>query len=373
MQNSSNVEKFLNLVKQSRRGKFKIYLGMAAGVGKTYKMLLDAHQMLGKGVDITIGIVETHRRNETEALVEGIPKIRMKKIFYKGKELEELDVETVIRQHPDIVIVDELAHSNISGSKNEKRYQDVEEILNAGISVISAVNIQHIESLNNIVKQITGVEVSERVPDYILQMADEVVNIDLSVDELLERLKAGKIYKEDKIGRALDNFFQKENLLYLRELVLREAANLVEKKIDNEFITLKKKSSDKYLVCISTNEDSAKTLIRKCARIAERTDSEWYVLYIQTVRENSDKIDLATQRKLINNLNMAAELGAGTVKLKGNNIAEEIVKFAKEKNVTNIYLGRTKNNILKKIIKGNLIDKISNLTDGLGIDIHLVV
>src|SRR5450432_1587339 len=198
-----NAEQFLNLIRKSRRGKFKIYIGMSAGVGKTFRMLQESHTLLRNGVDVKIGYIETHNRNETQALLDGLPVIPRRKLFYKGKSLEEMDLQAILNLHPEVVIIDELAHTNIEGSKNEKRWQDVVEILEAGITVISAVNIQHIESLNEEIKEITGVEVAERIPDSVLQMADEVVNIDLTADELITRLKEGKIYQAEKIETAL--------------------------------------------------------------------------------------------------------------------------------------------------------------------------
>jgi len=190
-----SVEHFLELVKRSRRGKFKIYIGMSAGVGKTYRMLQEAHALLRNGIDIQVGYIETHNRAETHALLDGIPIIPRRKIFYKGKELEEMDAQQIMNRHPEVVIVDELAHSNIEGSKNSKRWQDVLDILESGISVISAVNIQHLESLNEEIESITGIPITERIPDKVLEMADEIVNIDLTADELIDRLKAGKIYE----------------------------------------------------------------------------------------------------------------------------------------------------------------------------------
>src|SRR6201996_9144794 len=226
------VQHFLDLIRQSRRGKFKIYIGMSAGVGKTYRMLQEAQTLLRNGVDVKVGYVETHNRLETESQLQGLPVLPRRQLFYKGKELDELDVQAIINLHPEVVIIDELAHTNIEGSSNEKRWQDVMDVLNAGINVISAVNIQHIESLNEEIKSITGVEVAERVPDNVLKQADEVVNIDLTADELRQRLREGKIYSPDKIETALQNFFQKENLMQLRELALREVANQVERQID---------------------------------------------------------------------------------------------------------------------------------------------
>ena len=203
----NHVKHFLDLIQQSRKGKFKVYIGMSAGVGKTFRMLQEAHTLMRNGIDVKIGYIETHNREETHALLEGLPVIPRRKLFYKGKELEELDIQAVISLRPEIVIIDELAHSNIEGSTNEKRWQDVMEILDAGINVISAVNIQHIESLNEEIKDITGVEVKERIPDSVLAAADEVVNIDLTSDELITRLKEGKIYASEKVPTALSNFF----------------------------------------------------------------------------------------------------------------------------------------------------------------------
>src|SRR5665213_381508 len=282
-----SVEHFLDLIKRSRRGKFKIYIGMSAGVGKTYRMLKEARTLLRNGIDVKIGYVETHKRKETEALVEGLPIIPRRKLFYKGKELEEMDLNAIINLRPEVVIVDELAHTNIESSKNEKRWQDVLDILNAGINVISAINIQHIESLNEEVEKITGAAINERIPDKVLEMADEVVNIDLTADELIDRLKEGKIYDEKKIQQALNNFFQTERILQLRELALREVANAVERKIDTEVPKNIKLRPELFLACISANEESAKLIIRKTSRLASYYRSKWFVLFVQRSSESS--------------------------------------------------------------------------------------
>jgi two-component system sensor histidine kinase KdpD len=315
-----SVEHFLELIKRSRRGKFKIYIGMSAGVGKTYRMLLEAQTLLRNGIDVKIGYVETHKRKETEALLVGLPVIPRRKLFYKGKELEEMDLKAIINLRPEVVVVDELAHTNIEGSQNEKRWQDVMEILNAGINVISAVNIQHIESLNSEVEKITGAAINERIPDKVLQMADEVVNIDLTADELVDRLKEGKIYDEKKIPIALNNFFQTDRILQLRELALREVAHQVNRKIDTEVPKTIKLRPEIFLACISTNEESAKIIIRKTARLASYYRSRWYVLYVQTGRESSDKINLASQRHLINNFKLATQLGGEVIKIKSDKL-----------------------------------------------------
>ena len=233
MQDKANVQHFLELIRKSRRGKFKIYIGMSAGVGKTFRMLQEAQTLLRNGVDVKIGYVETHQSKETEDLVEGLPLYRDENFFTEERNWKKWMCRP-LNLHPEVVIVDELAHRNIEGSKNEKRWQDVMDILDAGINVISAVNIQHIESLNKGVKDITGVEVAERIPDSVLKEADEVVNIDLTADELVTRLKEGKIYTPDKIEISLKNFFQAERILQLRELALKEVATQVERKIETE-------------------------------------------------------------------------------------------------------------------------------------------
>ncbi|GAE85369.1 sensor protein KdpD [Bacteroides reticulotermitis] len=335
-----NVQYFLDLIKRSRRGRFKIYIGMIAGVGKSYRMLQEAHEMLDNGVDVQIGYIETHGRAGTEALLEGLPVIPRKKVFYKGKELEEMDLESIIQLHPELVIVDELAHTNIEGSRNEKRWQDVVELLDAGINVISAVNIQHIESLNEEVKSIAGIEIKERIPDKVLQDADEVVNIDLTAEELVNRLKAGKIYSPEKVQLALNNFFKTENILQLRELALKEVAFKIGKKVENEVIPGDKKvRHEKFLGCISSNEKTPRHIIRKVARLASRYNTEFYVLYVQTPAESSDRIRLATQRHLLNHFNLVTELGGEVIQVASSNIIDEIIETCRDRQITTVCMG----------------------------------
>lgn len=340
---------FLDLVRMARRGKFKVYIGMCAGVGKTYKMLQEAAALLKDGVNIQIGYIETHNREETKTLLAGIPLISRRKIFYKGKELEEMDVNTIINIHPEVVIVDELAHTNVAGSKNSKRWQDVVDILDAGISVISAVNIQHLESLNEEVENITGVSITERIPDKILELADEIVHIDLTADELMARLKAGKIYDKTKIERALNNFFQSDKLLRLRELALREVAHHLARKISIEIPLQIKLRPERFMACISSNHTTAKTIIRKTARLASYYHSSWIVLYVQDDKENGDRIKLDLQRYLINNFKLATELGAEVVKVKSAHVTTTIFKIAKEKEITTICIGKPHLNLFQII------------------------
>ena len=337
---------------------------MSAGVGKTYRMLQEAHSLLKNGIDVKIGYIETHNRKETQDLLEGLPIVPRRKLFYKGKELEELDLQAIITLRPEVVVVDELAHTNIEGSKNEKRWQDVMDILDSGINVISAVNIQHIESLNEEIKAITGVEVKERIPDRVLFHADEVVNIDLTADELITRLKEGKIYKAEKIETALKNFFQSGHILQLRELALKEVASHVERKVETEVAKTNVAKQERFLACISSNEKTAKNVIRKTARLANYYNSKWYVLYVQTPKESSDNIPLDKQRYLINNFKLATELGAEIIKIESRNIAKAIMEQTDERKITTICIGKPHFNILKIIMAttvfNQLLQKLSN-------------
>lgn len=366
------VQYFLDLIKKSRRGKFKIYIGMSAGVGKTYRMLQEAHALMRNGIDVKIGYVETHNRKETQALLENLPVIPRRKLFYKGKELEEMDLEAIINLRPEIVVVDELAHTNIEGSKNEKRWQDVMEILNAGINVISAVNIQHIESLNEEVRAITGIDVKERVPDSIIAQADEVVNIDLTADELVTRLKEGKIYHADKIQTALSNFFTAENILQLRELALKEVASQVERKVESEVPRDKGLRHERFMACISSNETNARTIIRKTARLANYYNSKWFVLYVQTPKEKPDVIPLDKQRHLINNFKLATELGAEIIKVEHDRVPAAIIEQAEERKITTICIGKPHINLVKIILATNIFNELLKKLSQMDIDLIIL-
>ena len=367
-----NVQHFLDLIQKSRRGKFKIYIGMSAGVGKTYRMLQEAGTLLRNGIDVKIGYIETHNRKETHDLLEGLPLIPRRSIFYKGKELDEMDVQAVINLRPEVVIVDELAHTNIEGSKNEKRWQDVMEILEAGINVISAVNIQHIESLNGEIKKITGIEVTERVPDKVIALADEVVNIDLTADDLITRLKEGKIYQAEKIETALKNFFKPEHILQLRELALKEVASQVERKVETEIPKNAGLRHEHFLACISSNDKTAKAIIRKTARLASYYNSKWFVLYVQTPKESPDKIALDKQRHLINNYKLATELGAEIIKKESKNVAKAIAEVAEERGITTICIGKPHFNLVTFIVATNTFNELLKKLKSLDIDIIIL-
>ena len=371
---SKRAEHFLLKAQKEARGKLKIYIGMSAGVGKTFRMLQEAHNMLAEGVNVNVGFVETHGRKDTQTLMEGLPLIPRREVFYKGKLLQELDVNAVMILRPDWVIVDELAHSNIPGSKNEKRWQDVMDILTAGINVITAVNIQHIESINEEVKKITGVEVAERVPDKFLQMADEVVNIDLSAEELITRLKSGKIYDQSKIQQALANFFQSDKILQLRELALREVTSQVERKVEAEVVRPQHLRHERFLACISSNHEVGRKIIRKTARLSNYYHSDWYVLYVQKPKENPDKIPLAAQRHLINNFKTATELGGEVLQVSTetnsrSSVVQVIADTVAEKNITTICIGKPHFRLWERLLGTSIFNQLLKAFSNADVDI----
>lgn len=345
---------------------------MVAGVGKTYRMLQEAHSLLKNGIDVKIGFVETHNREETHALLAGLPVIPLRKLFYKGKELEEVDLQAVVNLRPEVVIIDELAHTNIEGSKNEKRWQDVLDIIDAGINVITAVNIQHIESLNDEIREVTGIEVRERIPDKVLALADEVVNIDLTADELIARLKAGKIYKAEKIEAALRNFFQSEHILQLRELALKEVASQVERKVETEVTKPHTLKHERFMACISSNEKTSKTVIRKTARLANYYHSKWYVLYVQIPRESAARIPLDKQRHLINNFKLATELGAEIIKVESATVSKAIIEQAEQRKITTICVGKPHLNLIEIILATNVFNQLLKKLSSSNIDLVIL-
>lgn len=369
---SNNAQHFLELIQKSRRGKFKIYIGMSAGVGKTFRMLQEVHALLRNGIDVQVGYIETHNRTETAALLEGLPIIPRRTLFYKGKELEEFDLQAVLNLRPEVVLVDELAHSNIEGSKNPKRWQDVMDILDAGINVISALNIQHIESLNEEVFRITDVLVQERVPDKVIAMADDVVNIDLPADELITRLKEGKIYPKEKVEIALKNFFQSDHILQLRELALKEVATHVENKVDREVLKTSYAKHERILACISTNAVVAKSIIRKTARFASFYGGQWFVLYVETPRENQNRIALDKQRHLINNYKLATELGASVLRTKGDNVANAIAAQARKYNITTICMGKPHFSFLRMLLYSNVFGRMIQQLSKMNVDLVIL-
>jgi two-component system sensor histidine kinase KdpD len=340
------AQDFLELVERAKRGKFKLYLGFAAGVGKTFRMLEEAHALRRRGVDVVIGLVESHGRKETEALFEGLEIVPRRKEEYRGVVVDDMDVAAIVARAPTVVIVDEVPHTNIPGSKNKKRYQDVVELLDAGINVIGAMNIQHLESLNDLVHRETGVVVREVVPDGFLKHATQIVNVDLAVEDLIERLQQGKIYAQEKVGGALENFFRGDNLATLRELALREVAESVERAADGHPRRTEgdhvAQDRGRVMVCMSSYPPHASVLLRRGSRAAGRLNTDWFVVFVETPREAPDRIDSEAQRHLLTNIDTARELGAEVVRIKGKDPVAAILDFARSHGVGQIIIGRSR-------------------------------
>ena len=354
-----SAESLLAKLHQDERAKLRVYIGAAPGVGKTYQMLADAHLLKKQGVDIVIAVIDTHGREETKEMIGNLERLPMRRVEYQGVTLEEMDLETVIQRHPEIAIVDELAHTNVPGSKNGKRYQDVLELLEAGISVITAVNIQHLESLNDVVARTTGVRVRETIPDHFLKRADEVVNIDVSVDTLRTRLRQGKIYDVVKIEQALNNFFRKGNLSALRELALRQAATdqAVKAHEYREREGLEQAViPDKVMVAIASR-GSAKKLLRIGSRIAGRLASDWYAVYVETPSEEVGRIKPEDYAALQESIRFAEELGATVVKLKARRVADALIEFARQEGITQVVFGQTSRSRWDILLHGSIINR----------------
>jgi two-component system sensor histidine kinase KdpD len=335
----NRADSFLRLIRKSQRGRLKIYLGYAAGVGKTYQMLLEAHRLKKDGIDVVVGLIETHGRAETGALLEGLELIPRRKTIYRGIEIDEMDLEAVLARRPNVVLVDELAHTNIPGSKNEKRYKDVDELLVAGIHVISTLNVQHLESLYETVERAVTVKVRERIPDRVVAEADQVVNVDITSEDLRRRLKEGKIYTQERIETALTHFFMPTNLEQLRELTLREIASQIDSKRRYPLADSLPSSPDQIMVALSSRGPNSEALLRYASRLAGRLNRNWYAVYVQTSQESPLAIDAATQRMLSNTLTLAQQLGATVFTYRGDDVVKTILQFAKEYRVGHIVIG----------------------------------
>lgn len=369
MTDNRNPEEFLRRIKadeeqtkiQNGKGRLKIFLGFCAGVGKTYHMLEETRQAVKNGINAVIGVVETHGRKETQALLEDLTIIPRKKIEYNGIYLEEMDIDKILELKPGLVIVDELAHTNVPDSRHEKRYQDVEELINAGINVFSTLNIQHIESQIDVVQQITHVKVHETVPDTILEMADEVELVDLTSEKLLERLHEGKVYIPEKAKQATQKFFRKGNLLALRELALRYTA----KRVDEDVVSYKQRFDIKtpWSVCARllvgfSGSPTSERLLRMTHRMASDMGAEWFAVYVQSAKQQIE-INERARIQLDKNIRLAEELGAKVVSLSGNIIADEIINFAKENNITLIVAGLSQRSRIEEIFKGSVLNELT--------------
>ena len=335
----SRAESFLRMIRKSRRGKLKIYLGYAAGVGKTWQMLLEAHRLKDSGIDVVAGLVETHGRKETGALIQGLETVPLLKIPYKSIEMEDLDLTAVLKRRPEVVLVDELAHTNPPGSRNAKRHQDVEDLLDAGIHVISTLNVQHLESLYETVERAVGVKVRERIPDRIVLEADQIVNVDITAEDLIQRLKDGKIYGAERIETALDHFFKPVNLEQLRELTLRELAAQIDSRQREPHTSELPSSPDQVMVCLSSRGPNSDALLRYASRLAGRLNRNWYAVYVQTRKERPTAIDATTQRILARTLTLAHQLGATVFTYKGDDVVKTLLEFAREYRVGHLVIG----------------------------------
>jgi two-component system sensor histidine kinase KdpD len=357
-------EHFLTLIRQQQRGRLKIYLGFAAGVGKTYEMLQEGRRLKRQGVDVVIGIVETHGRAETAEQIGDLEQVPRRRIEYHGVVLEEMDLDAILARRPTIVLVDELAHTNAPGSRNAKRYQDIEELLRAGINVISTLNIQHLESLYDMIEKGTGVKVKERVPDYVLGLADQLVNVDVSAEDLRERLKAGKIYPQERVERALANFFTDENLTRLREMALGEIAHLLDRRRREQGDGQQRGTSERVMVCLSSLSPYSEQLLRKASRLAGRLGAPWYAVYIQTPAEEMHRVEAAVQRRVSNTLALATQLGGTPFEFKGTDVVSTIAAFAKEYGITQILVGRTRRPWYKRWFGPSFLDRLAMAVEG---------
>jgi two-component system sensor histidine kinase KdpD len=365
---------FLEVLTPRERGKLKVYIGSFAGVGKTYRMLNEAHALRSRGVDIVIGFVETHGRAETANLIGDLEVVPRRRLEYRGVVLEEMDLDAVISRRPEVAIIDELAHTNVPGVAHRKRWEDVMQILDEGINVISAVNVQHLESLNDVVAKTLGITVRETIPDWVLGVADQVVNIDISAEDLRQRLTDGKIYAAEKVQSALANFFTAENLTTLRELALREVASSVDRareeivrRDEGQLPTGAPRTVDRVLVALASNPPYTAVLLRKASRIAGRLNSDWYCVYVQTPEESATRIDATVQRRLVDNIQLAQSMGADVVKLVGTDIAAELSRFARERRVTMLIIGQSRRSRWYRLRHGSVVERLTHNTEGLDV------
>jgi two-component system sensor histidine kinase KdpD len=367
-------EDFLELVERAKRGRLKVYIGAAAGVGKTYQMLEEAHALKKRGVDVVLAFIEPHERPETAVLIDGLEVIPRQRIEYRGVAVEEMDLDAVLKRHPQVTIVDELAHTNAPFCRNKKRYQDVLELLENGINVICAFNIQHLESLNEMVKQATSVVVRETVPDSILKRADQVVDIDLAVEDLTDRLRAGKIYAPDKIQWALDNFFQPEKLAVLREIALREVAESVDRTVSSEAAAdgaRRAAASERVMVCLPTRPPpNGAVLLRQGSRLAGRLNTDWFVVHVETKSEAAHRIDATLQRYLLDDEQRARDLGAEVVRLRAENPVDALLDFGRSHGVRHIVVGRSQKPWWRRLLGQSPVFKL--VTEAAGFDLHIV-
>ena len=346
-------------MKAAERPRLRIYVGAAPGVGKTYSMLRAAHDAKRQGADVVAGFVETYGRAETEAQLAGLELVPRRRIEYRGIVLEEMDVAAILHRRPQICVVDELAHSNVPGSRHDKRYEDVLDLLDRGIGVMTAVNIQHLETLNDAVGRVTGVRVRETIPDTFLDRADEIVNVDIAVEELRSRLRQGKVYKAEKVEQALSNFFREGTLSALRELALRAVADEVSEKAAS---TRQREGlepaliPERVMVCTSAAAGAPRVL-RTGARIAGRLGAKWYAVYVETPHEAPGRIPAADREALARNLALAERLGATVVRVKADRAPDGLIAFAKREGITHVIFGQSARSRLEILWKGSTLNR----------------
>ena len=354
-----SAEALLARLQERDHARLRIYIGAAPGVGKSYAMLREAHALKARGVDVVIGLIETYGRTETEAQVRDLEIVPRRRIEYRGTVLEEMDVDAIVARRPQVCVVDELAHTNVPGSRHDKRYQDVLALLDAGIHVMTAVNIQHLETLNDAVARVTGVRVRETVPDTFLDRADEVINVDVTVEELRNRLREGKVYRPEKVEQALSNFFRKGNLSTLRELALRAVADEVGEKAASYRVREGLEPAlipERVMVCMSSNAQAPR-VIRTGARIAGRLGSKWYAVYVETPRETPGRIRAEDAEALRENIHLAESLGATVVRVRAERPAEGLIAFAQREGVTHVIFGQTARSRWEILMRGSTLDR----------------
>jgi two-component system, OmpR family, sensor histidine kinase KdpD len=367
----TKADTFLRMIRHSQRGRLKVYLGYAAGVGKTYQMLLEGRRLKDEGIDVVVGLVETHHRVETERLLEGMEIIPRRRNEYRGIIIEEMDVDALLARKPQVALIDELAHPNIPGSRNEKRYQDVQDVLAAGIHVITTLNVQHVESLNDTVEHEVGIKVRERLPDSVIAEADQIVNVDVSAEDLRQRLKDGKVYTPERIDLALEHFFKKSNLDKLRELTLRELASQIDFRRRDTVAEEESAAPDQVMVCLSSRGPGSECLLRYASRLAGRLNRNWYAVYVQTPSEEPTAIDVRTQQVISETLTLAKQLGAIVFTYKGEDVVRTLLQFAKEYRVGHIVIGSPRPQTFWERIRGRagIVDRLIQEAHGITVTV----
>jgi two-component system, OmpR family, sensor histidine kinase KdpD len=369
----NKADSFLRLIRRAQRGRLKVYLGYAAGVGKTYQMLLEGRRLKEEGIDVAVGLVETHGRVETEKLLGGLEVIPRRSQQYRGIVVEEMDMEAILARKPEVVLIDELAHSNVPGSRNDKRYQDVQDVVAAGIHVITTLNVQHLESLYDTVEKALGVKIRERLPDSVIAEADQIVNVDVSTEDLRKRLKEGKVYTPERVEVALDHFFKEPNLDTLRELTLRELASQIDLRRRDSAGQEEEGSvsPDQVMVCLSSRGPNAEKLLRYTSRLAGRLNRNWYAVYVQTPLEDPLVIDSQTQDRILNTLTLAKQLGAIVFTYKGEDIVRTLLQFAKEYRVGHVVIGSPTPRSLWDSLRGktSVVDRLIHEAKGVNVTV----